>query len=98
MAAGLPTLNIVTNYRPPNRKLALIQEAPITRGNSLGLASAPSPEVPTLPRSEVVYMRRRRLLSKVLKKMANDPSSESFEMLDDTAPKETATKRGREQT
>ena len=37
-------------------------------------------------------MRRRRVLSKVLKKIADDPSSGPSEMLGDLAPKEAATK------
>ena len=68
------------------------------KGNSPGLVRTQGPEVPTLQKSEVVCLRWTRMLSKVLKKLADDPSSESFEMLDDSAPKEVAHKRGREQT
>ena len=60
------------------------------------MARVPSPEVRELQRSEVIYMRWKRLLSKALEKLANGPSSESFKMPEDTAPQEAATKKGRE--
>ena len=50
------------------------------------MVRAPSPEVRALQRFEVIYMRWRRLLCNALEKLANGPSSEPFEMSEDTAP------------
>ncbi|CAK0877495.1 unnamed protein product, partial [Prorocentrum cordatum] len=76
--AGYPSLNFAQNYRPPRRK----NDQPQAGLPECTIPRSASPEVSWLCRSEVIYMRWRRMLSKVLKKLANDPSSESFEMLD----------------
>ncbi|CAK0904869.1 unnamed protein product, partial [Prorocentrum cordatum] len=82
--AGYPSLNFAQNYRPPRRK----KDQPQAGLPECMIPRSASPEVSWLCRSEVIYMRWRRMLSKVLKRLANDPSSESFEMLDDSPEKE----------
>ncbi|CAK0880367.1 unnamed protein product, partial [Prorocentrum cordatum] len=83
---GYPSLNFAQNYRPPRRK----NDQPQAGLPEYTIPKSASPEVSRLCRSEVIYMRWRRMLSKVLKKLANDPPSESFEMLDDSPEKEMA--------
>ncbi|CAK0860660.1 unnamed protein product [Prorocentrum cordatum] len=84
--AGYPSPNFAQNYRPPRRKNDQPQAGPL---ESL-IPRPASPEVSWLCRSEVIYLMWRRMLSKILKRLANDPSSESFEMLDDSPEKEMA--------
>ncbi|CAK0911327.1 unnamed protein product, partial [Prorocentrum cordatum] len=82
--AGYPSLNFAQNYRPPRRK----NDQPQAGLPECMIPRSASPEVSWLCRSEVIYMRWRRMLSKVLERLANDPPSESFEMLDDSPEKE----------
>ncbi|CAK0795038.1 unnamed protein product, partial [Prorocentrum cordatum] len=85
--AGHPSLNFAQNYRPPRRK----NDQPQAGLPECAIPRSASPEVSWRCRSEVICMRWRRMLSKVLEKLANDPSSESFEMLDDSPEKDLDT-------
>jgi len=103
--AGKPSLNVIQNYHPPARKNQQEQggEADHVRIQ---------PRVPwdndTRPplRAEVIWLRWRRLLSKVMYRLGcggdaywwqppEDPSSESFEMLDDPGLPVAAAGKGR---
>ncbi|CAK0900701.1 unnamed protein product [Prorocentrum cordatum] len=73
------SLNFAQNYRPPVRKTQLAQEGEAKPP----MASPPwsaSAAVSWPCRTEVIYVRWRRLLIKVTKKLSDDRSSESFEM------------------
>jgi len=80
--AGKPSLNVAQDYRPPARRTQQEQggEADYVRLRPL----VPwDNDVRPPHRAEVIWLRWRRLLSKVMHRLAEEPSSEIFEMLDD---------------
>ncbi|CAK0856560.1 unnamed protein product [Prorocentrum cordatum] len=73
--AGKPMLDFAQNFRPPKKQLAQAGEAKPQMPRTPRPAS---PDVSLHCRPEVIYMRWRRMLIKIMKKLANDPSSESL--------------------
>jgi len=75
---GKPSRNVIENYQPPPRKNQQEQG-----GKTLPLEAYDN-DVRPPHRAEVLWLRWRRLASKVMHKLSEEPSSENFEMLRDS--------------
>ncbi|CAK0846211.1 unnamed protein product [Prorocentrum cordatum] len=83
--ASVPPKDVIMKAAGSNPTSTMVQAA---KSKAPGCQRPASPEVSWRRRSEVIYLRWRRMLSKILKRLAKDPPSESFEMLDDSPEKD----------
>jgi len=92
--AGKPSWNVIQNYHPPVRKN---QQEQGGEADHVRLRPLVPWDNDTRPphRAEVIWLRWRRLLSKVMYKLSEEPSSDNFEMLDESGMQGAAAGKSR---